>query len=172
MALVLATFEPRLVTDDGSIYRARVCGRERSDRLWEGWVEFVPDDGSPVLRTGRETTQPNLRDLEYWATGLTAVYLEGALARTLSGPPQRRGAELLEMPAYEEPAADHAILDPYSVYAKGEHLLRQQLHALSAWHLRNIVRAYDLVSRGDVALETLTEAELVGLIVSAVRGRV
>ena len=32
----------------------------------------------------RETTQPNRRDTEYWATGLTYVYLEGALHRALN----------------------------------------------------------------------------------------
>jgi hypothetical protein len=36
--------------------------------------------------TYRLATQPNLTDLEYWATGSTAVYLEGALERTLAGP--------------------------------------------------------------------------------------
>ena len=36
-----------------------------------------------TLRSFRETTQPNLTDLRYWATGLTPVYLEGALERIL-----------------------------------------------------------------------------------------
>ena len=40
-------------------------------------------DGAAV-RSGRETTQPNRQDTAYWATGLTPVYLEGALGRALN----------------------------------------------------------------------------------------
>ena len=36
------------------------------------------------IRSGRETTQPNRQDTAYWATGLTPVYLEGALERALN----------------------------------------------------------------------------------------
>jgi hypothetical protein len=79
---VLVTYPTApLSTRDGRRYTARACGRERSDARWEGWLEFVPDDGTEVLRTPRETTQPNLADLRYWASGLTPVYLEGALER-------------------------------------------------------------------------------------------
>jgi hypothetical protein len=42
-------------------------------------VVFV--DGKTSKRTGQETSQPDRKALEYWATGLEAVYLEGALAR-------------------------------------------------------------------------------------------
>lgn len=55
------------------------------DGLWEGWVEFEPVHGGPSVSTGRETTQPNRKDTVYWATGLTPVYLEGALIRALDG---------------------------------------------------------------------------------------
>jgi hypothetical protein len=53
------------------------------DGLWEGWIEFIPTDGGAPLRSRRETTQPNRDDAVYWATGLTPVYLEGALERAL-----------------------------------------------------------------------------------------
>jgi hypothetical protein len=33
------------------------------------------------LTTGVETTQPNAEALEYWASGLEQIYLEGALKR-------------------------------------------------------------------------------------------
>jgi hypothetical protein len=185
MTMVLLTFDTQLLTTDGRAYTARACGRERTDRLWEGWIEFVPDDASSVLRSGRETTQPNLADLQYWATGLTPVYLEGALARALAGPPRERAAPRVEAPTYEAPAPAAAepegarvadpvpqpVLDPFSVYTKGEDRLRQQLRALSAGHLRTIVRAYDLAIGRDMDLEVLTEAELVALIVSGVRDR-
>jgi len=67
---------------DGSEYEARVYGAQRDDRTWEGWIEFHPVDGNgPVLRTGQETSQPNRVTLDYWASGLEPVYLEGALVR-------------------------------------------------------------------------------------------
>ena len=63
-------------------YTVRVLGLQRADRTWEGWLEFSPADGEgPVLSTGQETSQPDLKALEYWAGGLEPVYLAGALAR-------------------------------------------------------------------------------------------
>ena len=32
-------------------YRARVCGRQRDDGLWEGWIEFESIATGAVLRT-------------------------------------------------------------------------------------------------------------------------
>src|SRR4051794_29955514 len=85
MATVLAIYHRSPLTlRDGRVYTAQVCGRVRDDGIWEGWLEFVPHDGSAVLRSARETTQPKASDLEYWATGLTPVYLRGALERTLT----------------------------------------------------------------------------------------
>jgi hypothetical protein len=45
---------------------------------------FVPADGSPPLATSRETTQSSRQALTYWAGGLAATYLEGALKRAVS----------------------------------------------------------------------------------------
>lgn len=73
---------PAKIADQGTTYTARVCGAERSDGTWEGWLEFYPSDGNkPILRTGQETSQPNWTTIHYWAFGLEPVYLEGALAR-------------------------------------------------------------------------------------------
>jgi hypothetical protein len=180
MAHVIRTYAPLLTTGDGRVYAARSVGREREDGTWEGWLEFVPSDASPVIRSARETTQPNLADLEYWASGLTAVYLEGALERTLTPPPVIT-VPAPERPVYDEPAPPatpvvvteepepEAILDPFAVYAKGESLLRRQLGALAPRHLRNIILAYDLAE--DIDVEALTEPELIELIVSSVRRR-
>jgi hypothetical protein len=57
------------------------------------------------------------------------------------------------------------------VYAKGADLLRRQLAALSARHLRAIIVGYDLADPPDVELDALTTAELIELIAGAVRGR-
>jgi hypothetical protein len=97
MALVLRSFR-EVLRFEGVSYTVRACGRQREDGVWEGWLEFEPGDGSTVLRTPRETTQPKLTALKYWASGLSAVYLEGAFDRAVD-------AELPdELPSYNEPA--------------------------------------------------------------------
>jgi len=178
MAQIIATYGHLLTSADGRAYTPRACGRRRDDGLWEGRIEFVPSDGSPVIRSARETTQPNLADLEYWASGLTAVYLDGALGRTLTPapvtnvPPRARPAHDAPKPTAvtdDRTPTARAILDPFAIYAKGERLLRRQLGALAALHLRNIVRAYELAPGVD--LEDVDEPELIELIVTAVRGR-
>jgi hypothetical protein len=68
-------------------------------------------------------------------------------------------------------ATQDAILDPFSVYEKGEKLLRQELGALAAWHLVNIVRAYELSDEPAAALNALPAARLVEVIVRGVRSR-
>ena len=68
------------IVADGCEYIARAYGAERPDGHWEGWIEFVADDGPP-LSTDRETTQASGAALGYWASGLEPVYLEGAFAR-------------------------------------------------------------------------------------------
>ncbi len=80
-AETLVEYPSSLVDPDGTRWIARACGRARPDGLWEGWIEFEREDGTPPLRTLRETTQPNRADLVYWANGLGAVYLEGAFRR-------------------------------------------------------------------------------------------
>jgi hypothetical protein len=177
MAEVLVQFQEPLSVSGGTFYTARVCGRAASDGGWEGWIEFVPGDGSPVLRSQRETRQPDRDALLYWATGLTQVYLEGSLARTLEPVRPPRPAVHVE-PAYDGPAPDpwappapaaQAVLDPFSVYAKGEDLLRQELRALSEWHLRNIIRAYGLLDADTPEIQSPGRAELAERIVLAVR---
>jgi hypothetical protein len=41
-------------------YVVWICGEERVDGTWQGWLEFHPTDTAlPILRTGQETSQPN-----------------------------------------------------------------------------------------------------------------
>ena len=74
-----------LVEGPGGVwYASQVWGEGRTDGTWEGWIEFHP--AAPpgiVLRTERETTQPNRDALAYWASGLEPIYFDGALARAL-----------------------------------------------------------------------------------------
>jgi hypothetical protein len=83
MAEVLVEFDATVTGENGKSYMARACGDARRDGLWQGWIEFVPLGGGEPVRSDRETTQPNRIDAIYWATGLTPVYLEGALVRAL-----------------------------------------------------------------------------------------
>jgi hypothetical protein len=179
MAEVLVTYSDAVVGSDGRTYIARACGSPMDDSRWQGWIEFVPASGGAPLHSQRETTQPNRVDTAYWATGLTSVYLKGALERTLHPAPARfKPLPPLE-PAFDGPAppggdlppAVHveAVLNPFSVYRKGETLLRQQLAALASWHLVNIIRAYDLSAQPLGSLERRPSAELIELIVDTVR---
>jgi hypothetical protein len=175
MAEVLARFSHR-IRDGAAAFHAQACGAPMSDGRWTAWIEFIPIDGGRPLRSPRETTQPNRTDAEYWAGGLTPVYLEGALHRAQS-PGVRKKIESAH-PAFNQPAADladpdgspaahQAVLDPLSVYQKGEGLLRQQLGALSSWHLVNIIRAYGLSQEPPAVLSRLAAPALIARIVSA-----
>jgi hypothetical protein len=180
MAEVLARFPESIRTARGISYHAQACAAPNADGLWEGWIEFVPDAGGPPLRSPRETTQPNRVDAAYWATGITGVYLEGALARALSAVvPKAAGSPARSL--FDEPApiathpkrppsvAGDAILDPFAVYDKGELILRQELGALSAWHLVNIIVAYQLSSEPLVVLNGMAVPELIATIIAQVR---
>jgi hypothetical protein len=68
-------------SEEGEVYAPRIIGEEDDVGRWQGWIELVPTEGGTLLVTGRETTQPKRSDLEYWATGLSPIYVEGALAR-------------------------------------------------------------------------------------------
>jgi len=190
MPQVLAQFDEPVVSQDGKRYRAQACGAAMSDGLWEGWIEFVPlEVDEEPLRSPRETTQPNRVDTLYWAGGLTATYLEGAFERAQrasSVKPARPSnvkttGPAPAQPVFNAPAAEskvipsvpaRAVLDPFSVYEKGEALLRQELRALSSWHLVNIIVDYDLSEQPYLALNSVPQATLIDLIVTAVRERI
>ena len=108
--------------------------------MWEGWIEFIPIAGGAPLRTPRETTQPSHRDAVDRATGLTDVYLAGALDRALKPLVQQVAAP--REPIFDEPApsvvrqvkvpATPAIIDPFEVYENGgEGRLRTKLTSTS-----------------------------------------
>ena len=181
MAEVFVTYSDPIASGGGPTFLARACGRQMDDGRWEGWIEFESTDGTEVLRSGRETTQPNRDDTAYWATGLTPVYLEGALHRALE-PRLASPPAPVPRPAFDGPRPDgllpplddteprpESVLNPFSVYRKGEGVLRRQLSALAAWHLVNIVQSYDLSDQPTPTLERLPAPQLVDLIVAEVR---
>ena len=178
MAEVLVEYNDVVIAEDGRRYSARACGAPADNGNWHGWLEFIDDDTGKALRSGRETTQPNRADTVYWATGLTAVYLEGALQRALH-PLVRPLSRPAPEPAFDGPAPDalpeppvtESVLNPFSVYRKGEALLRRQLAAMSNWHLVNIVRDHQLSEQPAAVLNAMRAADLIELIVTAVRLR-
>ena len=153
MSEVLVKFTEQVVDANGNAYEAQASGAVADDGLWEGWIEFHGPYGS--VRTARETEQPNLGDLRYWAQGLTMVYLQGALARALAEPvaplrPNSNPTAKFDRSRSDRPGSigmtvePRAILDPFKVYGEGEHILRQQLRALSRDQVSNIAAAIGL----------------------------
>jgi hypothetical protein len=177
MAQVLAQFTDVLTDDNRISYRAHACGAEMADGRWQGWLEFIPLSGATPIRSGRETTQPNRTDVVYWASGLGLVYLQGALRRALH--PRVRSTVEPGLPAFSEPAPppaqsttrarrQDAVLNPYLASERGEGPLRRQLGALTAWHLVNIIGAYQLSDTPIAALNHLPGSQLIDIIVDAV----
>lgn len=178
MPEVLVVFDAQLTSADGRRWIAQACGGVADDNLWEGWIEFLPlqAEESPI-RTPRETEQPNRDDLMYWAQGLTAVYLDGALNRALKTQGAISPPGIAARPAFDRPARavhestgrsiPHAILDPFEVYQQGEDVLIAQLGALDTPRLREVAVAYGFAARShsaDASREGLT-----ALIVSGTR---
>jgi hypothetical protein len=170
-------FSEPVTSEDGRVFLARACGSEMNGGMWQGWIEFVPVDGGEPLRTTRATTQPNRQDTLYWATGLTPVYLDGALQRVLRPAPRLPTPEGRAMPIFDGPAPSDeparatggSVLNPFSVYRKGETVLRRQLGALSAWHLVNIIRSHALSEESSTALNASQPEVLIEIIVDGVR---
>jgi hypothetical protein len=82
MAEMIQQYTPEFRDEKGVIYTVIAGGEATAHGTWEGWLEFHPVDKTrPVLRTERETTQPDRRALQYWASGLEPLYFEGAFDR-------------------------------------------------------------------------------------------
>jgi hypothetical protein len=176
---ILVVMDTPIRATDGSAYAAQVCGRETEDGHWEGWIEFHPATGDIPLRTSRETTQPNRRTLEHWATGLTSTYMEGALERALRPEPPIAGRPTYDGPAPPASMAKRgapasppdALLDPFEAYAHhGEDILLRELGAMDERHLRTIARAHHLGTEEQL-LRAPDRRSLALLIVAEVRSR-
>ena len=82
MSELIQRYVTEVVDDGGTTYSIFAYGEGLPGGTWEGWLEFHPADAArPILRTGRETTQPDRRALEYWASGLEPLYFDGAFDR-------------------------------------------------------------------------------------------
>jgi hypothetical protein len=174
MAEVLVRFTETVRSPDGRDYSAQACGGVADDGLWEGWIEFASLAGL-LMRTPRETEQPNRADLLYWAEGLSVAYLEGALRRAIDAAmaqpvtPTVTEPSLFPGPAragHPQPIRPHSVLDPFATYTQGEGVLRHQLAALSRDHLLTLIDAYQLgIANGDYP----SKDDLIERIVRAVK---
>jgi hypothetical protein len=185
MAEIVVKFDEPIAAPSGKTYFAQAVGKEVEGGLWHGWLEFqAVNDGLDALASGRETTQPNRKNLEYWAQGLTKIYLEGALVRAISlAEPPIESAPMEEEPSlFAGPASRSAdassarrtatprpILDPFAVYTQGEDILRRALHALSRDHVESIVLAYRIGISNSPGINAASRADLIDAIVAEVR---
>jgi len=175
MAEVLVDFAHDVVHGT-TAYHPRAIGRFGEDGMWQGWLEFVPAGGGQPVITGVESTQPEREHLVYWATGLSPVYLEGALQRGLKQPTVN--LRVVEEPLSDAPAervvtrtvvapSPEAVLDPFDIGSRSLDILRQELTALNRPRLFNIIEAFDLNPGGE-ELDWMTDHQLITFIVTAV----
>jgi hypothetical protein len=177
MAEVLRSFDEPLRHSTGGVYYPRVVGRYAQDKMWEGWLEFVPVAGGDVVVSAVESRQPERTHLEYWAQGLTAVYAEGSLDRALRPITVRTRA--VELPASDAPAprvvkvpyaGGRPILDPFEVGERSLDVLAQELRALGRARLLHIISAYHF-TQPETDTTRMTDEELIALIVTRVETR-
>ena len=177
MAEMLVEFSDSIADSDGITYaRAPAV---RNPIMDTGRVDRVRADGRRrrnPFGARNDAAKPDRHSLLGYGAD-AGRFCRRALQRALK-PLTLRGPRSLGTPAYSEPAPDinrdpphESILNPFSVYRKGEGLLRQQLHAFSAWHLVNIIRAHDLASASLDELNEMSPAELIEMIVTGVRSR-
>jgi len=175
MAEVLVSYTEPVIDSTGQ-YHARALGRLADDGMWDGWLEFEPlnGEGEPIVGP-IESRQPEAHDLVYWATGLTTVFLEGALKRAMNPVTVRvRRAESAVSSAptprshsgVTGPSRPDAVLDPFDIGRRNLDLLRQQLGALNRPRLLNIIAAYDLNPAGE-DVSWMTDRQLITFIVTA-----
>jgi hypothetical protein len=180
MAEVLLSFDTP-VRDDLGEYHPRAVGRLADDGMWEGWIEFTSiDGGSEVLVTSVESRQPAREHLHYWATGLTPVFLEGALQRARR--PVTVRVRPVEVPSSEAPKprdpivarvmppGPEPVLDPFEIGGRNLDILRQELGALNRPRLLNIIAAYDLNRTGE-DLSWMSDRQLVQFILTSVEAQ-
>jgi len=77
--LILVQLSPHVITDRGERYAVSIHAAPRKDGVWEGFLRF--ESSASVLLTPPETEQATIAALAFWASSVTAVYVEGAFER-------------------------------------------------------------------------------------------
>ena len=86
-ASILVRTLPDTISGDRGSFHPRIVAREDAHGTWEAWLEFVPVATTTWVSysTPIETHQHSRTAVERWASGITRVYAEGALGRTVLG---------------------------------------------------------------------------------------
>jgi len=109
MDTLFQQFERPITDASRDTYLIFVQGRSRPHDTWEGWLVFERQRDARRFSTPIETTQPDAQAVLYWASGLTDVYLEGALERALSvSIAPRSMAEAPPLVGYGVDAVEHS----------------------------------------------------------------
>ena len=153
MAEVLVEFPEVVIGEDGTAVRRSRLRRGGAVRAMAG-MAGVRRDSTAAPRCGRPRDDP-AEPGRYRVLGdrferrcISRARSERALHPVTRKPraparPHRLSTAPRPDHVLDEPAVD-SILNPFSVYRKGETLLRRQLTAFSVWHLVNIVLAHGL----------------------------
>ena len=185
MSDILVQFDEPQLSADGRMFVAEVRGQHLPSGLWEAWIEFHPRIGGDSVRTPPETEQLSRGDLRFWAAGITRTHLADALATALqwsaptstdavvddAGSTRRQG----QQPDAETSLfhAESPILDPMAAYRRsGEYSLRQELRALDARQLDDIIAVYNIPETDVIDLARTYEDALAERIVAAVQHNV
>ena len=179
MADVLVQFDEPQLSADGRLFIAQVIGARLPTGLWEAWIEFQPRVGGDPVRTGRETEQLSRGDLRFWAAGLTREQLRSALERALDPGriPTTEAAAVITQGVDEQTVLDTSdvsagipVLDPVALFRQaGEYTVRQELRALDARQLDDIIAEYAIPEMDVVDLARTYEDALAERIVAGVQ---
>lgn len=105
MVVLVQEFGSVVTSDEGKVHTAHAYASQQAEGTWAGWLVFFPLTGGRALPTDRETTQPNVDAVTYWASGLSPIYLEGALRRAIALSPEVQRERIARAAEREEAAA-------------------------------------------------------------------
>ena len=179
---ILVQFDEPQVSTDGRMFTAQIMASRLPTGVWEAWMEFHPRTGGDPVRTETVTEQLSQGDLRFWAAGLTRADLKAALARALA--PAEPAAEPAPEPSTDQEDGadentvldtnrlrnDEPVLDPVAVYERsGEYILRQELRALDARQLADIISGHGIEEIDVLDLARTYEDALAERIVAGVQ---
>lgn len=179
---VLVQFDDPQRSADGRLFTAQAIGDRLATGLWQAWIEFHPRVGGDPVRTPPETEQLSRSDLRFWAAGITPAHLAASLSAALSNRdlssvgastnalelPSRQGEQAVFHPASAR--TEEPVIDPIKLFElSGEYSLRQELRAMDASQLADIITAYGIMDVDVTDLARTYEDALAERIVACVQ---